>query len=259
MRIWPLRLATASLVALFIAVGPLFGFVYGTSSALVLGDIIFVSPLEFILVSLGTRTLLPYLLTYTAFVIVAIAILGRSFCGWICPVGVPLDFLHFNFLRNRKGSSRHGSSLERFAILISVLLAALLFNFSAPYLFSPPGAAYRLLLNLSLQWVVGVDLLLLGMFLGLDLLSHRFGRTWCRSLCPLGTMISSLSLINLFKPSVDEDRCVDIDGSCLKCEAVCPMAINLKTASRWTMMSCSKCFRCVESCAVKAVKIDLIS
>jgi len=112
MRIWPLRLATASLVAFFVAVGPLFGLVYGTSSAFVVGEIVFVSPLEFILVSLGTRTFLAYLLTNTAFVIVAIVLLGRAFCGWICPLGVPLDFLHFNFLGIRKASSRHGSSLE---------------------------------------------------------------------------------------------------------------------------------------------------
>ena len=259
MRIWLVRLATASLAAVFVALGPVFGLVYGAGPALMVGETVFLSPLEFILVSLGTRTFFVQLFTSAAFIVVATALLGRSFCGWICPVGVPLEFLHFNFLRKRKGSVRRGSSTERYIILITVLLAALLFNFSAPYLFSPPGAVYRLLIGFSLQWTVGADLLLLGVFLGLDILSHRFGRTWCRSLCPLGTTISSLSLINLFKPKVEESRCVDIDGSCLKCEAACPMAINLKTASRWSMMSCSKCFRCVESCAAKAVEIELVS
>lgn len=119
---------------------------------------------------------------------------------------------------------------EKYAIPCGVLAAAFIFNFSAPYLFSPPGIIYRTVFGL--------------------VRAIRYERTWCNTLCTLGATISSLSLVNLVKPKVDKEACIDFDFNCLNCWRVCPMRIPLTSqsaihGSRKAMMKCNKCLKCL--------------
>lgn len=126
-----------------------------------------------------------------------------------------------------------------------------------PYLFSPPGAAYRALTSILLHGVASIDIVLLGLFVAVDLVASRFGHTWCNTLCPFGTVIRSLSVINLVQPKVDQRACIDFDFNCLHCELICPMRIPLTRGDRWQMMACTKCLKCWTRCPANAIKIAL--
>lgn len=244
-----LRAITSLGVILVFVFAPFIGIFYGTTSALTFGDLTLISPLEWALLNLGAKTFLINLLIPFLLVTAVIVIFGRFFCGWICPIGVLLDYSHNITARKRLGTLWHNR--EKYIILLAVLAASLLFNFTAPYLFSPPGVVYRTVILYALHGIIGADLAILLLIFILDVLATRYHRTWCNTLCPLGTLISALSLINLVKPKVDEEKC----NGCLECERTCPMRIPLIKADKWLMMACNKCLKCLESCPIKAVKL----
>lgn len=253
-KIEVLRTIVAFLILLFLTIIPIFEFIYGTTSALNFNNFTLISPLEFILVSLSMKTILPNLIISGLVVIFIIAIFGRFFCGWICPVGISLEYLH-NFTKTKWELGALWKNWNKYAILIAILFASFLFDFTAPYLFSPPGCVYRILISLKLQWVIGADLIILISFLILDSFAIRYGRTWCNSICPLGTIITSLSIVNLVKPKVDRKICINNHSKCLSCERICPMRIPITRANRWMMMECNKCLKCWANCPTKAIKI----
>jgi polyferredoxin len=192
-------------------------------------------------------------------VTITIAIFGRFFCGWMCPVGTLLHYFHlFTNKGEKKRVGGRWRNREKYVILLAVLAAGLVFELTATYLFSPPRIVYSALVHLTVLGIIGADILVLVVILVLDILAMRYGRTWCDTLCPLGGMISGLSVINIFKPSIDHETCIDFDFNCLHCERVCPMRIPITRADRWTMMECNKCMRCWTSCPVNAVKIDIL-
>jgi polyferredoxin len=87
----------------------------------------------------------------------------------------------------------------------------------------------------------------------------RFGRTWCNTIWPLGTVISSLSFIDLVQPKVDQQSCIDFDFNCLHCELICPMQIPLTCGQRWQMKACTKCLKCWTQCPANAVKLTFVT
>lgn len=169
-------------------------------------------------------------------------------------MGIFLDQTHKITTKNNEKIMILRRNYEKYLILLIVLIASLAFNFSLPYLFSPPGIIYRAITYYVLIGIIGVDLALLALVFILDILAIHYGRTWCNTICPLGTLISVLSIINLVKPKVDKKKCTD----CLICEKICPMGIPLTNVKNWGMMACTKCLKCFERCPAKAIKINII-
>ena len=252
-----LRAVTAFVVAFFFVAAPLLGLMYGTPGALTFGDFSLISPLELTLVILSTKTILTSWVVSGLIVIVIIMFFGRFFCGWICPMGILLEYSHIITEKNRRVLGGLWTNYEKYAILLAVLVAGLLFDFMAPYLFSPPGVVYRTIISVIVHGIIGADLVVLFLIVILDIFALHFGRTWCNTLCPLGIVISSLSFINLFKPKVDQKICSDFDFNCLHCEKICPMRIPLTRADDKAMMQCNKCLKCWANCPVDAIKIEI--
>ena len=251
-----LRAITAFLLLLVFIAASLLGVMYGMPSALTFGDFVIISPLEFILIVLSTKTLLAALLIPALVFIIVIVLFGRFFCGWICPVGLVLEFTHRWTEKRRRPLGIMFRSLEKYVVLLAILTSSFLFNFTAPYLFSPPGSVYRLAILLVFRGILWVDLGLIVLFLLVDFFATRFGHSWCRSLCPLGAMMSSLSIVNLARPRVVKDLCIDFDFNCLNCERVCPMWIPVTRADKLAMMDCTKCLKCWAYCPVEAIRIE---
>lgn len=249
-----LRAATALFVLFFFTVTSILGLMYGMPTAFYLSGFKFISPLELALIILSTKTLLYSWIISGLIIIIIIVLFGRFFCGWICPVGIFLEYSHIITEKNRRRIlGGLWTNYEKYAILIAVLAAGFLFEFVAPYIFSPPGVVYRIIRH----GIIVTDLTVLLLIFILDLIAIRYGRTWCNSLCPLGITISSLSFINLLKPKVDQQICSDFEFNCLHCENICPMRIPLTRADEIAMMECNKCLKCWTNCPVDAIKIEI--
>jgi ferredoxin-type protein NapH len=102
-----------------------------------------------------------------------------------------------------------------------------------------------------------LELLLFPAVLGLELLVLK---NWCRTICPLGALLSIVSRLNPFlRPAVEREVCLTSQGiNCRACLRACPEGIHLPDATDGLApYDCTKCLECYERCPTKAIRIGL--
>ncbi|HSH34831.1 4Fe-4S binding protein [Schnuerera sp.] len=171
-------------------------------------------------------------------------LMGRFFCGFICPIGALQDF--FKFLGTKlgikernlaKGKFFNPEILKYFVLLMVLILSILgLGNIISPY--SPWVAYLNVFLGLNFQRGF-IVLLLVALF------SLFVKRVFCRFFCPLGAFQSLLSVLGPSKISSNE-RC----NGCNYCLRNCP--VNIKRPHNLEISpECIRCLECVESQCIK--------
>ncbi len=219
-------------------------------------------------------------------VLVLSGVLGRFFCGWVCPMGAVLELGDAAMYRKRARRHRRWGNEGRrlrgvkYAVLITVLLAAV-FGVGLAYLVDPIVWTTRLFtyaiwplclvvtdlaLDLlrpifeALGWMnlaraetsdplFGVHgLLALGFFATLLWLGRWQERLWCRSLCPAGALMAIPARLALFRRKVVDEQCND----CGKCVKVCS-AGAIREGRVSDPGECVRCGRCVQECPTDAV------
>ncbi len=228
--------------------------------------------------------LLEALLASSVLIVVAITILtlifGRMYCSVICPLGIMMDI--FGWLGKKAKKNRYTFSKEvkwlRYPMLVVFLVAhlaglAVVVQLLAPY--STFGLIATNLLQPIYQtgnnvlayfaeqmdsyafyhsevWLRSVASLVIAivMLIVIAVLAWRNGRTWCNTICPVGTLLSLISRFSLLKIHFDTEKCRNCSFCSKNCKAAC---IDYKThtvdASR-----CVVCGNCIESCKFGALK-----
>jgi len=214
-------------------------------------------------------------------------VLGRVFCGWICPLGTLNNLV--GGLRKRNHQSP-GVAWRRIKYLVLIfLLAGALFSAQLAGLVDPLSFLIRSLavgvypaLNHALasafntvyeanppvvvdisEWIYArlrdplmafrqpyfrQGIFMTALFaLVLGLNLHE-KRFWCRNLCPLGALLGLLSRFALLKRSVSEGC-----NECGKCATVCPGAADPDSREYWTVSECYNCWNCDDVCPNNAV------
>jgi MauM/NapG family ferredoxin protein len=224
-----------------------------------------------------TLLLLPGLL-----VLLFSLILGRFFCGWICPLGTLLDLVTKRIKKSRPLSFLKGNL--KYYLLFTLLFAAL-FNMNLSGLFDPMAILVRFLTFsfyplfgfLAREGWVGLyrilgdsrDYLDPGysflksyllpfretfyplafvslIFLATVLVLERFERrNWCRNLCPLGTLLGLLGRFSLFR-RIPARLCAD----CGDCRTHCPTAFDEEILQK---PDCILCLDCQRKCDFQRV------
>jgi NapH/MauN family ferredoxin-type protein/MauM/NapG family ferredoxin protein len=178
-----------------------------------------------------------YVVFIPAIVVVTITlIMGRVFCGWVCPIGTISDFI--------PRTKRKFSSFFKIKYYILVFLLVLTF-FGYQFLFfsDPLVITTRSLVFLSQMRVPMV-------IIGIGILVVALGeRSWCRLICPLGALLGIISCGKLITIHIKED-CTQ----CHACERVCPMDAIAEQHIRKT--ECTLCMRCVEICPQNALVLS---
>lgn len=85
------------------------------------------------------------------------------------------------------------------------------------------------------------------------ILAWRNGRTYCNTICPVGTILGFLSRYSLFRISIDEQKCNKCGLCARNCKAAC---INSKEANI-DYSRCVACMDCIEKCNKKAIGYKL--
>ncbi len=131
-------------------------------------------------------------------------ILGRFFCGWVCPLGSLIDLFDFLFKRVRKLNlfSKVKIPSKRwllyyppsFIVLGGVLVTIF---FKPPILqFFHPNVWLVRIFSLS-----NLGLFFLGLLTLFSIISRRF---WCIYICPLGALYGIITKASIFKLSITE-------------------------------------------------------
>jgi hypothetical protein len=160
-------------------------------------------------------------------VIVLTLVVGRTFCGTICPVGSVQELAYAVPLQKLAIRSTKILEQMRFAIFVATVIAAIYLI----DLMAVTGLYDLFSLTLSASFLVAAGILLLSVFLY---------RPVCRILCPFGVLFSLFAEFSVFRLRRTE-TCI----SCKKCEKACPA---MTAGEHDSKRECYLCGRCTETC-----------
>lgn len=190
-------------------------------------------------------------LSLIAVAIIVVALLfGRIYCSVICPLGVMQDI--YSWLGGKIKKNRFSYAKEhkwlRYTVC-AIFVVCLIFGFTPVItLLEPYGNFGRIVTsfymrNVTLSIIAWVMMLILGV------LAFLYGRAYCNSICPVGTILSFFSRFSLFRVRFDQDKC----KHCGLCEKNCKArAIDAK-AGTVDYSRCVVCGDCTAQCKFDAL------
>lgn len=230
---------------------------------------------------------LPALLALNVGVIIGLVLLtlifGRIYCSVICPLGVMQDV--FSWFGKKSKRNRYSYSAAknwlRYAMLVIIIVAFLLGINSIVALFAPYSAYGRIaqnllapiwawVNNLLAAWAERVDSyafysteawirswtifgIAVVTLIALGFLAWRNGRTYCNTICPVGTILGFLSRFSLLRPVIDTTKC----NSCGLCARNCKAACINSKAHTIDYSRCVACMDCLDKCNKGAISYSL--
>jgi len=163
------------------------------------------------------------------FVIVTAVLLGRVYCGWICPFGACQEFLKkINPLEFKMKKEIH-QKLRYLKFLILIITAVLFYVLSINIInYVEPFD------TLFYFYIGGILLTILIIILLISSFNERF---YCKYLCPYGAIFVVLSYFNLYR--IERwDEC----SFCKKCEFLC--FVNNIDGNKINNAECLRCQDC---------------
>ena len=211
-------------------------------------------------------------------------LLGRIYCSIICPLGVLQDILAHLRPRKNKKVGRYSYSPEmkwlRYPVLVLFVIALVAGVGSFVALLAPYSSFGRIATNLFAPlyewcnnglaaiaakhdsyafyhvdvWMRSLPTFVIAAvsFVGLAVLAWIGGRTYCNTICPVGTFLSLFSRFSLLKINFDEEKCRNCSACSKACKASCIDYKNHKV----DYSRCVVCGNCIETCKFGALKYD---
>lgn len=215
------------------------------------------------------------------FLVILTLVCGRIYCSVICPLGIMQDI--FGWLGKKKKKNRYTYSKEvkwlRYPVLV-VFIIALLAGVGTIFQLLAPYSTFGRIATTLLQplWKMGNNVLAtlaeradsyafyhvetglpnadvvmtfaIVILIILIVLAWRNGRTYCNTICPVGTVLSFMSRFSFLKIRFNESKCRNCSMCSKNCKSAC---IDYKTHSV-DYSRCVVCGNCVESCKFGALE-----
>ncbi len=172
-------------------------------------------------------------------------VLGRIWCGWLCPQTTLTDLAEWMATRLGLRGLKHSRKKllgQKLALQLSFLLLALLVSANLLWYFITPQLFFAQLFSGQLHFSAWIFLLVFTAVIYSDLALVR--RLLCRDFCPYGRFQTSLSdqtTLTLHLPESERERCIE----CNSCVRVCPMEIDIRQGYQ---IECINCGRCLDAC-----------
>ena len=224
-----------------------------------------------------------------ALILLLTFVFGRLYCSVICPLGVYQDIVVFlrrsyGRIADRRRAAKlkamkdkglkptsvkpsaakvYGYKKEHKAVRYAVLAFALVCAFtSLQFLLAliAPYSAYGRMIHAAAGLFgadgVGAPLAITAAvtFAVITFLAWKRGRAYCNTICPVGTTLSLVSRFSLFRPVIDESKCV----ACGRCYKRCKASCIDGQAHKIDYSRCLVCFDCLDNCTEGALKYRFV-
>ncbi|BBO81956.1 4Fe-4S ferredoxin [Desulfosarcina ovata subsp. sediminis] len=236
------------------------------------GGICFLWRLQYLLGS-GTWEAIKVLGELFIYFSLLVILIGRAWCGWICPLAFLQNLLdlirrklHFGYIRFPE-RLRSGLNSVKWIFFFIALLVPLwvAYPFFAPLVARDLGQPFcqlcpgKYILPLfaanidytavNFRSATTIVMSLLGLIFSVTVIMGAFSKRmfWC-PYCPLGLLLGWYRKISFIKLKKDDQKCT----MCEICYNVCPVDIEQVFKEREredvTFADCNLCLRCVEYC-----------
>ena len=219
--------------------------------------------------------------------IVLTLVFGRIYCSVICPLGVFQDVISWLSGRRKKKRYRFSYSPEvkwlRYGVFTLFVIALIAGIGSLVALLAPYSAYGRIAQNLFAPiydwgnnllaylaeradsyafyerdvWLRSLPTFIIAAvtFVALVVLAWRNGRTYCNTICPVGTVLSFLARFSWMKIRIDGDKCNQCGLCSRSCKAACIDYKNHKV----DYSRCVVCGDCIGKCHKQAISFTFPS
>ena len=225
---------------------------------------------------------LPAVLALNVGVVVALValtlIFGRIYCSVICPLGVLQDVLaRFHRKKNKYSYSKEVRWL-RYPVLV-VFVVALVAGVGTFFQLLAPYSSYGRIVTMIFQpvwmlcnnalaviaeradsyafysvdvWMRSLPVFVIALvtLVVLVVLAWRGGRTYCNTICPVGTILSFFARFSWLKVRFDAEKCKNCSLCSKNCKAAC---IDYQTHTV-DYSRCVVCGNCIDKCKFGALR-----
>lgn len=213
-------------------------------------------------------------------ILIAVTLLfGRIYCSVICPLGVMQDLFGWAGKKARKNRYSHSPEKKwlRYSVL-AVFIICLVIGFAPVTTLLAPYSAYGRIVNSLFRplydmlnnslatfesqydsylfsevqlWMRSVTTFIVALLtlVVLGILAWRNGRTYCNTICPVGTILSFFSRFSLMRVQLDKTRC----KNCSLCEKNCKASAIDYKAGTVDATRCVACGDCIDQCHFDAL------
>ncbi|MCM1354955.1 MAG: 4Fe-4S dicluster domain-containing protein [Staphylococcus sp.] len=213
--------------------------------------------------------------TFVVWLLVTL-IFGRVYCSTVCPLGTFQDICarlprlgrvrarwHYHYSLPLTRLRRIMLFIVALSIVLGVSAVTSLldpYSIFGRFAMEVLRPAWGMILNvwndfysyppvkIGLASMLGLVITIVTM-LTISVLAFRNGRTFCNTVCPVGTTLSFISNYSIFRIDINTDKCIQ----CRKCEHVCKAScIDLQSHVVDTSR-CVVCFDCLPVCPADAI------
>ncbi|HEX7494481.1 MAG TPA: 4Fe-4S binding protein, partial [Bacteroidales bacterium] len=214
-------------------------------------------------------------------VILLTFVTGRTYCSFLCPLGIGQDLNSRIGGRIRKKFRRYGFkrpfTILRYTILAVTLIVTLVWGIYMITLLDPYSIFARfmtffakpviIMLNNFVAGILGrfdiyslsnipvkgfpliVYAIPAAFFLLIGGLSLTKGRLYCNMICPVGTLLGLISKVSILRIKFNETDCTRCGRCSMRCKSSCIDFLKHNV----DITRCVSCFNCIHTCQDKAI------
>jgi polyferredoxin len=211
---------------------------------------------------------------------------GRTYCSFLCPLGIGQDlFSRIGGLfkkRFRRYGFRNPFTVIRYSLLAITLIVTLVWGIYLITLLDPYSIFGRFMTYFAKPCIIVINNFLSGILGKFDLyslsnvpvktysliaysipaaffilvgtLSFTKGRLYCNMICPLGTLLGLLSKVSILRINFSETSCTRCGRCSLRCKSSCIDFLKHDI----DVTRCVECFNCINACQDKAISYGFV-
>jgi ferredoxin len=212
---------------------------------------------------------------------------GKTYCSFLCPLGIGQDLFSRIGGRIRKKFRRYGfkkpHTIMRYSLLTATLIVTVVWGIYLLTLLDPYSIFGRFMTYFGKPGVIVINNFIAGILHKFDLytldhitvkgyqlvaytipalffiliggLSLTKGRLYCNMICPVGTLLGLLSKISVFRIKFNESKCTRCGRCSVGCKSSCIDFLQHKV----DVTRCVDCFNCINICTEKAISYGVVN